>query len=207
MGRKAAILEAATRLFAQRGFSATPTSAIAKEAGVAEGLVFHYFDTKEGILFSLLEEMTESYLSGSRDRLNACATGLDAVKAFIRFHFEFSRKNSDALAVLIRDFPFSAIQTGKNPLKIMENGVDSVTGLWEECINRGKEDGTIREVSTMETALLLRGMLIGASRLQILGPMEVPDLTAHIVEFCITALRENRSKGEKEKDLSSGDNP
>lgn len=188
MGRKEAILEAATQLFAQRGFSATPTSAIAKEAGVAEGLVFHYFQTKEGILFSLLEEMTESYLSGSRDRMNNCSTGLDALKAVIRFHFQFSRENSEALAVLIRDFPFSTIQTGKTPLKVMKNGVDSVTGMWEECINRGKEDGTIREVSTMETALLLRGMLIGVSRLQILGPIEIPDLTSHVIEFCVRAM-------------------
>jgi len=171
MSRKEAILEAATKLFAQRGFSATPTSGIAKEAGVAEGLIFHYFQTKEGILFSLLTEMTESYISGSRDRMNDCPTGLDAIKAIIRFHFQFSRENSDALAVLIRDFPFSVPRRSEEVSKFRKNGVNSVTGLWEECIDRGKKDGSIREVPSMETAISLTGMLTGVSRLQILGPM------------------------------------
>ena len=43
INRKQAILEAAVDLFAENGFSATPTSAIAKRANVAEGLIFHYF--------------------------------------------------------------------------------------------------------------------------------------------------------------------
>lgn len=188
MSRKEAILEAATKLFAQRGFSATPTSVIAKEAGVAEGLIFHYFQTKEGILFSLLTEMTESYISGSRNRMNDCSTGLDAIKAIIRFHFQFSRENSDALAVLIRDFPFSVPRKSKTVSKFRKNGVDSVTGLWGECIDRGKKDGSIREVPSMETAISLTGMLTGVSRLQILGPMEIPDLTSHIIDFCVRAL-------------------
>ena len=188
MNRKEAILEAATRLFAQRGFSVTPTSAIAKEAGVAEGLIFHYFQTKKGILFSLLKGMTESYLSGARNQTNHCATGLDAIKAFIRFHFQFSRENSDVLAVLIRDFPFSATRPGEESLKVMRNGIDSVTDLWEECINRGKQDRTIKEVPSKETAILLWGMLTGVSRLQILGPVEIPDLTFHIIDFCVRAL-------------------
>ena len=188
MSRKEAILEAATQLFAQRGFSATPTSAIANEAGVAEGLIFHYFQTKEGILLSLLKEMTGSYLAGSRGRMNNCDTGIEAVKAFIRFHFQFSRENSNSLAVLIRDFPFSAPRGSKALHKLMKNGVDSVLGLWEECIDRGKKDGTIREVPKTETALIMRGMLTGVSRLQILGPIEVPDLTSHIIDFCVRAL-------------------
>ncbi|MBW2708551.1 MAG: TetR/AcrR family transcriptional regulator [Deltaproteobacteria bacterium] len=188
MSRKEAILLAATQLFAKRGFSATPTSAIAKEAGVAEGLIFHYFRTKEGILSNLLNEMTESYLSESRDRMDHCATGLDAIKASIRFHFQFSRDNSEALAVLIRDFPFSVPRGGETLSKLTKDGADRVTHLWEECIDRGKKDGSIRGVPTRETALLLWGMLTGVSRLQILGPIEVPDLTHHIIDFSVRAL-------------------
>ena len=187
MSRKEAILEAATQLFAQRGFSATSTSAIAKEAGVAEGLIFHHFKTKEGILFRILEKMTEYYLSGSRSRIQNCRTGLEAVKAYINFHFEFSVEHSDALAVLVRSLPFSITQAGDS-FKVMKHGVNSVISLWETCINQGKRDGTIRDVPTKETAHLLRGMLIGVSRLQILGTIEVPDLKSYIIEFCVSAM-------------------
>ena len=50
------ILDAAESLFAQRGFDATPTSGIAKEAAVPKGLLFYYFPSKKDILASLVGE-------------------------------------------------------------------------------------------------------------------------------------------------------
>jgi AcrR family transcriptional regulator len=47
------ILAAALRLFAEYGFHATPTSKIAKEAGVANGTLFYYYKTKEDLIVSL----------------------------------------------------------------------------------------------------------------------------------------------------------
>jgi len=50
------ILDAAERLFAERGFDATPTSAIAAAADVPKGLLFYYFPTKAEMLRSLVAE-------------------------------------------------------------------------------------------------------------------------------------------------------
>jgi AcrR family transcriptional regulator len=47
------LLAAALRLFVQYGFHGTPTSKIAKEAGVANGTLFHYYNTKEDLIVSL----------------------------------------------------------------------------------------------------------------------------------------------------------
>lgn len=47
------LLAAALRLFVQNGFHGTPTSKIAKEAGVANGTLFHYYNTKEDLIISL----------------------------------------------------------------------------------------------------------------------------------------------------------
>lgn len=47
------ILAAALRLFVENGFHGTPTSRIAKEAGVANGTLFHYFKTKEDLIVGL----------------------------------------------------------------------------------------------------------------------------------------------------------
>ena len=47
------LLAAALRLFAVNGFHGTPTSKIAKEAGVANGTLFHYYKTKEDLIVSL----------------------------------------------------------------------------------------------------------------------------------------------------------
>lgn len=47
------ILETAAKLFVERGFHATPTSAITKEAGMSAGILFHYFKTKDDLIVQL----------------------------------------------------------------------------------------------------------------------------------------------------------
>jgi len=55
--KRSAILDAATRLFAERGLAATPTSEISRRAGVAEGTLFTYFETKDDLINSLYREI------------------------------------------------------------------------------------------------------------------------------------------------------
>jgi AcrR family transcriptional regulator len=55
--KRNAILAAATRLFAERGLTAAPTSEISKEAGVAEGTLFTYFKTKDDLINALYREI------------------------------------------------------------------------------------------------------------------------------------------------------
>src|SRR5260221_3963278 len=50
-------MDAATRLFAERGLTAAPTSEISKEAGVAEGTLFTYFKTKDDLMNALYREI------------------------------------------------------------------------------------------------------------------------------------------------------
>src|SRR6202041_305332 len=55
--KRNAILDAATRLFAERGLTAAPTSEISQLAGVAEGTLFTYFKTKDDLINSLYREI------------------------------------------------------------------------------------------------------------------------------------------------------
>jgi AcrR family transcriptional regulator len=55
--KRNAILDAATRLFAERGLAAAPTSEISKRAGIAEGTLFTYFETKDDLINSLYREL------------------------------------------------------------------------------------------------------------------------------------------------------
>ena len=55
--KRNAILDAATRLFAERGLTAAPTSEISKLAGVAEGTLFTYFQTKDNLINALYREI------------------------------------------------------------------------------------------------------------------------------------------------------
>ena len=56
------ILDAAVRVFARKGFHATRVSEVAKAAGVADGTIYLYFDSKEHLLVSLFEHRVERLL-------------------------------------------------------------------------------------------------------------------------------------------------
>ena len=55
--KRNAILDAATRLFAEHGLTAAPTSEISKQAGIAEGTLFTYFETKDDLINALYREI------------------------------------------------------------------------------------------------------------------------------------------------------
>ena len=55
--KRAAILQAATKIFSERGFWNTPTSLISKKAGVADGTLFLYFKTKDTLINALYLEI------------------------------------------------------------------------------------------------------------------------------------------------------
>ena len=55
--KQIAILEAATELFAEKGYAGTSTSEIANKAEVAEGTIFKHFKSKKGLLLSIVSPM------------------------------------------------------------------------------------------------------------------------------------------------------
>ncbi|SFF02361.1 TetR/AcrR family transcriptional regulator [Sunxiuqinia elliptica] len=64
------ILETALKLFVENGFHATPTSMIAKEAGVATGTLFHHFKTKEELINTLYLETKEILIQALTKQVN-----------------------------------------------------------------------------------------------------------------------------------------
>jgi len=57
------------KVFARSGFHATRVSEVAKAAGVADGTIYLYFDSKEELLFSLFEDRIDKLLSFMREEL------------------------------------------------------------------------------------------------------------------------------------------
>jgi len=61
MDKREQILESALKLFVERGFHATPTSAITKEAGLSAGILFHYFPTKDDLIINLYAHLKNEF--------------------------------------------------------------------------------------------------------------------------------------------------
>ena len=72
--KKTAIMEAALKLFTERGFHGTSTAEISKEAGVATGTLFNYFPTKEDLINSLYFEVKGQLSQNMGKELEAQST-------------------------------------------------------------------------------------------------------------------------------------
>lgn len=64
--RRAEILSAAGRLFAEKGYHRTTTQDIAAAAEVSEGTIYNYFASKEELLFAIMEQISQSQDSDNR---------------------------------------------------------------------------------------------------------------------------------------------
>lgn len=191
MNRKESILDAATQLFAEKGFEATPTAEVAKRAGVSEGTIFHHFKTKDGVLIHIIRRMMTRYSKEIRAEAEQAASGLDAVERMIRLHCRFINEHTQEFLVIFRDLPAHFLKPDLPQRKMVHDHVTKIFRLLTEAIQRGQSDGSIRDVPPEKTAFILRGLLIGLTRQRLFGLLEVPDLSEEVIDFCRRSLARN----------------
>ncbi|HKV58000.1 MAG TPA: helix-turn-helix domain-containing protein [Ktedonobacteraceae bacterium] len=63
--RREQIIDAAMRVFAQKGYSKATNKDIAREAGITSGLIYYYFESKEALLYAILEARSPLKLMAS----------------------------------------------------------------------------------------------------------------------------------------------
>ncbi len=93
------IMDAAFQLFAKEGFTKTSISAIAKEASVSKGLIYHYFKCKEEILETIFKQLTEA-----SDQIFDSVKNLSPVQkmeTILNSIFSFIEKHPDLMRLTI----------------------------------------------------------------------------------------------------------
>ena len=99
------ILQAAVKVFAQSGFHATRVSEVAKAAGVADGTIYLYFDSKESLLVSLFEDRVEKLLTFMREELPKKPDAPARLRAVIDMQLgllEGERDLAEVITVILR---------------------------------------------------------------------------------------------------------
>jgi AcrR family transcriptional regulator len=82
--RETEIIQAAARVFAQRGFVGTLMADIATEAGIGKGTVYEYFDSKEDLFFAVFEWFTQKTAANASVRVSALSgSAAERLKAFV----------------------------------------------------------------------------------------------------------------------------
>ena len=165
--RRIQIIQATLDLFVERGYYGTKTSQISKKAGISEGLLFHYFPTKE----ILLEELVNIGLEGMRMPMQIQAeNGLDFFYQFTKMLFLQVEKNT----FIAKMFVFMAAQAEDIPGKLrkLAASVDTIA-FCQNWVEAGQKDGSIRKGDVMALSNMYWCSIHGIMSQYVLRP-EIP---------------------------------
>ncbi len=143
--RKSQIIQVALGLFLEHGYYGTKTSQISRRAGISEGLLFHYFPTKE----ILLEELINIGLEGMRMPVQIHAeNGLDFFYQFTAMLFLQAEKNPLIAKMFV--FMGHVVRAEDIPerLRKLAASVDTVA-YSRSRVEAGQQDGSIRKGDVM----------------------------------------------------------
>lgn len=94
------ILNAAVKVFARKGFYHARVSEIAREAGVADGTIYLYFQNKDDILISLFEEGMSRVIETVRAEVEQVSDPLEKIRRFARAHLSLLEADQDLAEIL-----------------------------------------------------------------------------------------------------------
>jgi TetR/AcrR family transcriptional regulator, fatty acid metabolism regulator protein len=134
------ILDAAVRVFARQGFHATRVSDIADEAGVAYGLVYHYFRSKDEVLNELFVERWSLLLTAIEEADQAGGSHRDRMAAVASFIIDSYKHDPELMKVIIVEVTRAANSFGRTHLTEIRRAYNSIAKI----VADGQEAGEFR---------------------------------------------------------------
>lgn len=135
------IIQAAIRVFAENGYHNAQVSKIAREANVADGTIYLYFDNKADLLISVFRETMGNFVQKVKETISQYPNASDQLKALIHAQFEsLARDINLALVTQVELRQANAdIRMGIGP--ILKEYLDVIDGI----VELGKRQGVFRE--------------------------------------------------------------
>ena len=150
------ILEAAVRVFARQGFHTCRVSDIADEAGVAYGLVYHYFSSKEEILDTLFLERWDVMLEAISEVDASSRSPREKLQAIAGFIVESYRHDPELMKVIIVEVTRAANTFGRTHLAKIREAYSQIAGI----VARAQAAGVFRaQISPEFAALAFYGLI------------------------------------------------
>ncbi|MDK9707902.1 MAG: TetR family transcriptional regulator [Desulforhopalus sp.] len=134
------IIAAATKVFAKKGFFTARISDIAKEAKVADGTIYLYFNNKYDILLSVFEEEVGKIIENTKKQLSTEPDPNKQLEIFVTEHLSAMKKNKNLAEVI----QIELRQTHKVIKDYRDNKFCNYTGIITDIIKNGQNAGIYR---------------------------------------------------------------
>jgi TetR/AcrR family fatty acid metabolism transcriptional regulator len=161
--KRRAIVHAAVKVFAEKGYHGCRIADVARQAGVAYGLVYHYFKNKDALLESVFAEQWTIFINALQAIADGPGSAPDQIRGVCHFAVDVFRTAPAAVRVLLLEVARTpnAFRAGSTR-QTFERAISIVAGL----VRRGQERGEVKR--DVEPALAAAGIL-GALELTLTG--------------------------------------
>ena len=154
--KREAILRAAIKVFADRGYFNSKVSDIASEAGIADGTVYLYFKSKDEILHSIFDRAMVEFIAEGRRELESISDPNERLRRIAKLHLEKLGADRD-LAIV---FQVELRGSTKFMQKFSAAGFGEYLDIIRETIAGGQAVGTFRnDIKPVVAAKILYGSL------------------------------------------------
>jgi TetR/AcrR family transcriptional regulator, fatty acid metabolism regulator protein len=152
--KRVQILEAGVRVFAWKGYHAARVGDIAAEAGVAHGLLYHYFDSKEQLLETIFRETWTELLRALEQVEEEVRPAGEQLRHVAAILLRSWRRDPDLVRVLVREVARSPQLGGR------VHEIEKAFAAIERIIERGQRAGELRsDIDSRLAAWIVYGAL------------------------------------------------
>ena len=153
---KDAILDSAVRIFAQKGFELASVDDIAKQAGLAKGTLYYHFESKDDLLYALIERGIDKFTDILKSDLEAGTTPRNKLEIAIETQLAFFYEYEDFCRVLLTEIWRFEIKWKKHIEQIQEKYLILIKNIIEEGIISGdfSKDLNVESATTAVFSLI-----------------------------------------------------
>lgn len=146
-----AIIDAAVRVIAEHGYHNAQVARIAREAKVADGTIYLYFENKDDVLISLFTEKMGKFVSEAKQVLNEIDSPIEQLREIIRLHFENLERDHKLAIVTQIELRQSNPEVRKRINAVLKKYLDVIDRVIEAGIKQGmfRPDVDVRNVRKM----------------------------------------------------------
>lgn len=130
--RRSALLVAAARLFAERGFDRVSIEDLGAAAGVSGPAVYRHFPGKQAVLAAILVGVSVNLRDGGRHVIATQTDAAAAIRALVAFHVNFALANADVIRVQDRDLD-SLADPDRHTVRALQR---EYVELWVDVLGR-----------------------------------------------------------------------
>jgi TetR/AcrR family fatty acid metabolism transcriptional regulator len=148
LDKRVAILDAATTVFAKKGFFGSQVADVARAAGIAAGTVYLYFRSKDEILTSIFDRTMNEAIAEGREALEDVRDPVDRLRQIARMHL--TRLGRDRNLAVV--FQIELRQTSKFMERFSKTGLRDYLEVIQQTIEEGQARGVFRKSINARTA-------------------------------------------------------